>query len=54
MVAGLSEVLDIGLLRGAGFDEGELELLLGGIGEVSVRDWRDNTEYRGGYTKEHK
>jgi len=28
------------------FDEGELELLLGGIGCINVKDWRDNTEYK--------
>ena len=28
------------------FDEGELELLLGGIGSINVKDWRDHTEYK--------
>ena len=28
------------------FDEGELELLLGGIGSINVRDWRDHTDYK--------
>ena len=28
------------------FDEGGLELLLGGIGTINVKDWRDNTIYK--------
>jgi len=28
------------------FDEGGLELLLGGIGSINVKDWRDNTIYK--------
>ena len=28
------------------FDEGGLELLLGGIGTINVKDWRDNTVYK--------
>ena len=30
----------------AQFDEGGLELLLGGIGTINVKDWRDNTIYK--------
>eukprot|EP00127_Corallochytrium_limacisporum_P005528 Clim_evm45s207 gene=Clim_evmTU45s207 len=31
------------------FDSKELELLLGGITEIDVKDWQHNTEYRSGY-----
>ncbi|KAJ3615875.1 hypothetical protein Zmor_012234 [Zophobas morio] len=36
------------------FDEKELELLLGGIAEIDVEDWKRYTEYRGGYSSEHQ
>ena len=36
------------------FDEGELELLLGGIGSIDVKDWHNHTEYRGEYHQNHK
>jgi len=29
------------------FDERELELLIGGISEVDMDDWKKHTEYRG-------
>ena len=29
------------------FDERELELLIGGIAEIDVNDWKKHTEYRG-------
>lgn len=32
------------------FDERELELLIGGIADIDVDDWKKNTEYRG-YTE---
>ncbi|KAI8808253.1 hypothetical protein BJ742DRAFT_869232 [Cladochytrium replicatum] len=32
------------------FDERELELLIGGIADIDVDDWKENTDYRG-YTK---
>ena len=28
------------------FDEGELEMLLGGIGSINVKDWKEHTEYK--------
>ncbi|CAF4406832.1 unnamed protein product [Rotaria socialis] len=31
------------------FDEKEVELLISGLGEVNVNDWRMNTMYKGGY-----
>lgn len=35
------------------FDENELELLMCGIGNVDVKDWRQNTVYKGGYHLNH-
>lgn len=32
---------------------GELELLLGGIGMIDVKDWKRNTEYKGEYYENH-
>jgi hypothetical protein len=34
------------------FDEYELEMLLSGLPEITVSDWKDNTEYSGGYDQE--
>uniref|UniRef100_A0A8C6LJS4 E3 ubiquitin-protein ligase n=1 Tax=Nothobranchius furzeri TaxID=105023 RepID=A0A8C6LJS4_NOTFU len=31
------------------FDENELELLMCGLGDVDVKDWRQNTKYKNGY-----
>uniref|UniRef100_A0A3P8ZZ02 E3 ubiquitin-protein ligase n=1 Tax=Esox lucius TaxID=8010 RepID=A0A3P8ZZ02_ESOLU len=31
------------------FDENELELLMCGLGDVDVNDWRENTNYKNGY-----
>ena len=28
------------------FSEGELELLISGVGAINIKDWRDNTEYK--------
>lgn len=35
------------------FDENELELLMCGIGNVDVKDWKMNTVYKGGYMPNH-
>nr|XP_027196818.1 E3 ubiquitin-protein ligase Nedd-4-like isoform X3 [Dermatophagoides pteronyssinus] len=35
------------------FDENELELLMCGIGNVDVKDWKHNTVYKGGYHLNH-
>ncbi|UXI15440.1 hypothetical protein NH340_JMT01383 [Sarcoptes scabiei] len=35
------------------FDENELELLMCGIGNVDVKDWKNNTIYKGGYHQNH-
>ncbi|KAG9341151.1 hypothetical protein JZ751_019590, partial [Albula glossodonta] len=32
------------------FDENELELLMCGLGDVDVNDWRENTKYKNGYS----
>ena len=31
------------------FDARELELVIAGTVEIDIKDWRKNTEYRGGY-----
>ncbi len=48
---GFNELVPLELLKI--FDEGELELLLGGIGVIDVRDWRKNTVYKGDYHANH-
>ncbi|XP_074474586.1 E3 ubiquitin-protein ligase NEDD4 isoform X2 [Sebastes fasciatus] len=35
------------------FDENELELLMCGLGDVDVNDWRDNTKYKNSYSSNH-
>uniref|UniRef100_A0A8C9TZK5 E3 ubiquitin-protein ligase n=1 Tax=Scleropages formosus TaxID=113540 RepID=A0A8C9TZK5_SCLFO len=35
------------------FDENELELLMCGLGNVDVNDWRENTKYKKGYCANH-
>uniref|UniRef100_A0A4W3GG36 HECT-type E3 ubiquitin transferase n=1 Tax=Callorhinchus milii TaxID=7868 RepID=A0A4W3GG36_CALMI len=35
------------------FDENELELLMCGLGDVDVNDWRQNTKYKNGYEINH-
>ncbi|XP_069379745.1 E3 ubiquitin-protein ligase NEDD4 isoform X1 [Paralichthys olivaceus] len=35
------------------FDENELELLMCGLGDVDVNDWRENTKYKNGYCSNH-
>nr|XP_054755636.1 E3 ubiquitin-protein ligase Nedd-4-like [Lytechinus pictus] len=35
------------------FDENEIELLLSGLGDINVNDWRSNTAYRGNYHANH-
>ena len=48
---GFTEFIPRQLLKD--FDEHEMELLLGGIQNIDVVDWRENTEYRNGYTPNH-
>ncbi|TDH17110.1 hypothetical protein EPR50_G00004840 [Perca flavescens] len=35
------------------FDENELELLMCGLGDVDVNDWRENTKYKNSYCSNH-
>ncbi|XP_066022112.1 E3 ubiquitin-protein ligase NEDD4-like isoform X2 [Pocillopora verrucosa] len=35
------------------FDERELELVMCGLGEIDINDWRRNTNYRGEYSDKH-
>ncbi|CAF1348466.1 unnamed protein product [Rotaria sordida] len=35
------------------FDEKEVELLISGLGEINVSDWRTYTMYKGGYTPDN-
>ncbi|XP_072134563.1 E3 ubiquitin-protein ligase NEDD4-like isoform X1 [Mobula birostris] len=35
------------------FDENELELLMCGLGDVDVNDWKENTKYKNGYNANH-
>ncbi|XP_030044921.1 E3 ubiquitin-protein ligase NEDD4 isoform X2 [Microcaecilia unicolor] len=36
------------------FDENELELLMCGLGDVDVNDWREHTKYKNGYNAGHQ
>ncbi|CAF4576230.1 unnamed protein product, partial [Rotaria sp. Silwood2] len=35
------------------FDEKEVELLISGLGDINVNDWRMHTMYKGGYTPDN-
>lgn len=48
---GFDEVVPLNLIRV--FDENELELLMCGIGEIDVRDWKRYTVYKSGYHANH-
>lgn len=47
-MAGFHELIPADLVNV--FDERELELLIGGIAEIDVDDWKKHTDYRG-YTE---
>ncbi|XP_039747349.1 uncharacterized protein LOC120624727 isoform X2 [Pararge aegeria] len=51
LVRGFHEVVDPRLV--GAFDARELELVIAGAPELDVPDWRNNTEYRGGYHDSH-
>ncbi|KAH7701666.1 E3 ubiquitin-protein ligase HECW1, partial [Aphelenchoides avenae] len=51
LLRGLYTVIDRNFLRV--FDEKQLELVLSGTVEIDIEDWRDNTEYKGGYFDGH-
>ena len=44
MKRGFSEIVPVEFLDM--FDEKELELVIGGLGEIDLDDWKANTEYR--------
>ena len=48
---GFGSIIPLTLLKI--FDENELELLMCGIQNIDVKDWRDNTLYKGDYHKNH-
>lgn len=48
---GFGSIVPLNLLKI--FDENELELLMCGIQNIDVKDWRDNTLYKGDYHKNH-
>lgn len=47
---GLNDVVPLDLLRL--FTAPELACLLGGTADISVAEWRQNTQYEGGFTRE--
>ncbi|XP_032730871.1 E3 ubiquitin-protein ligase HECW1 isoform X4 [Lontra canadensis] len=51
LVRGFCEVVDSRLV--SVFDARELELVIAGTAEIDLNDWRNNTEYRGGYHDGH-
>ncbi|MEE6490455.1 hypothetical protein FKM82_015884 [Ascaphus truei] len=51
LVRGFYEVVDARLV--SVFDARELELVIAGTAEIDLTDWRNNTEYRGGYHDTH-
>ncbi|KAG5833557.1 hypothetical protein ANANG_G00277150, partial [Anguilla anguilla] len=51
LVRGFYEVVDARLV--SVFDARELELVIAGTAEIDLADWRNNTEYRGGYHDNH-
>ncbi|XP_005747534.1 E3 ubiquitin-protein ligase HECW1 isoform X3 [Pundamilia nyererei] len=51
LVRGFYEVVDSRLV--SVFDARELELVIAGTVEIDLGDWRNNTEYRGGYHDGH-
>jgi len=45
---GFGSIIPLNLIKI--FDEHELELLMCGIQNIDVKDWRENTLYKGDYT----
>ena len=43
-MAGFEDVIPRSYIQN--LDEGELELLMSGVGSINIKDWRDNTEYK--------
>jgi len=48
---GFNDIIPLGYIKI--FDDHELELLIGGIGVIDVKDWRLNTVYKGDYHPNH-
>ena len=48
---GFKDLIPLSMLKI--FDENELELLMCGIGTIDVRDWKENTSYKGDYNANH-
>jgi len=48
---GFTDVVHHNLIRI--FDENELELLMCGLGDIDVNDWKKNTQYKSGYERDH-
>ena len=46
---GFNELIPLSLIKV--FDENELELLMCGIGSIDLKDWKQNTVYKGMCTK---
>ena len=44
IMKGFGEVIKEHHIRS--FTEGELELMISGVGSINIRDWKDNTEYK--------
>ncbi|KFD73367.1 hypothetical protein M514_04650 [Trichuris suis] len=51
LMSGLNEFIPQNLLTI--FDPHELELLMCGLQKIDVKDWKDNTMYKGGYCANH-
>ena len=45
IMKGFGEVIKEHHIRS--FTEAELELMISGVGTINIRDWKDNTEYKG-------
>ncbi|UJR33213.1 hypothetical protein I4U23_020668 [Adineta vaga] len=48
---GFQDILPLEMIKI--FDEKEVELLISGLGEINVNDWRMHTAYKGGYTPDN-
>ncbi|XP_076304902.1 E3 ubiquitin-protein ligase Nedd-4-like [Tachypleus tridentatus] len=48
---GFNDIIPLSLIKL--FVEHELELLMCGIGKIDVKDWKNNTVYKGGYQPNH-
>ena len=51
ILEGFNEIVPLPLLKI--FDENELELLMCGLGNIDVKNWKQNTVYKGDYHANH-